>query len=181
MELELRNLRLKIWDCDHHDLASLIAIIDDIFLGFVFSFFFCKHQKIFFGKFFEMQPNTEKYFPFLEISISGKYVFSEKHFTATKHSLSCKMATEECLHPSNASAVTKVYAQSLVDILTSCANSDFTPHPCKAFSSVANSSFKIQHLVVQLKQAHQEGNHCTYFSGKIRNNYSNSRVVFGSY
>ena len=181
MEQELRNLRLKIWDCDHHDLASLIAIIDDIFLGFVFSFFFSKHQKIFFGKFFEMQPNTEKYFPFLEISISGKYVFSEKHFTATKHSLSCKIATEECLHPSNANAVTKVYAQSLVDILTSCANSDFTPHPCKAFSSVANSSFKIQHLVVQLKQAHQEGNHCTYFSGKIRNNYSDSRVVFGSY
>ena len=34
-----------------------------------------------------MQPNTEKYFPFPEINISGKYVFSGKHFTATKHSL----------------------------------------------------------------------------------------------
>ena len=54
---------------------------------FVFSFFFSKHQKIFSGKFFEMQPNTWKYFPFPEISISGKYVFSGKHFTATKHSL----------------------------------------------------------------------------------------------
>ena len=67
-----------------------IAIVDDIFLGFVFSFFFSKHQKIFSGKFFEMQPNTEKYFPFLEISISGKYVFSGKRFTATKHSLTVK-------------------------------------------------------------------------------------------
>ena len=57
------------------------------FSGFVFSFFFSKHQKIFSGKFFEMQPNTWKYFPFPEISISGKYIFSEKRFTATKHSL----------------------------------------------------------------------------------------------
>ena len=65
---------------------SQIAIVDGIFLGFVFSFFFSKHQKIFSGKFFEMQPNTEKYFPFPEISISGKYVFSGKHFTGTKHS-----------------------------------------------------------------------------------------------
>ena len=57
------------------------------FSGFVFSFFFSKHQKIFSGKFFEMQPNTWKHFPFSEISISGKYVFFGKHFTATKHSL----------------------------------------------------------------------------------------------
>ena len=58
------------------------VVVDDFFLGcglcfsgFVFSFFFSKHQKIFFGKFFEMQPNTWKYFPFLKISISGKYIF----------------------------------------------------------------------------------------------------------
>ena len=57
------------------------------FSGFVFSFFFSKHQKIFSGKFFEMQPKTWKHFPFPEISISGKYVFSGKRFTATKHSL----------------------------------------------------------------------------------------------
>ena len=66
---------------------SRIAIVDDIFIGFVLSFFFSKHQKIFSGKFFEMQPNTWKYFPFPEISISGKYVFSRIRFTATKHSL----------------------------------------------------------------------------------------------
>ena len=71
-----------------------IAIVDDIFLGFVFSFFFSKHQKIFFGNFFEMQPNTWKYFPFPEISISGKYVFSGKRFTATKHSLKDKLVGE---------------------------------------------------------------------------------------
>ena len=57
------------------------------FSGFVFSFFFSKHQKIFSGKFFEMQPNTWKYFPFPEIRIFGKYLFSGKRFTATKHSL----------------------------------------------------------------------------------------------
>ena len=68
--------------------AGEIAIVDGILLGFVFSFFFSKHQKIFSGKFFKMQPNTEKYFPFPEISIFGKYVFSGKYFTATKHSLS---------------------------------------------------------------------------------------------
>ena len=74
--------------------SSSLAVDRDFFLGcglcfsgFVFSFFFSKHQKIFSGKFFEMQPNTWKYFPFPEISISGKYVFSGKRFTATKHSL----------------------------------------------------------------------------------------------
>ena len=58
-------------------------------LCFPSSFPNTKHQKIFFGKFFKMQPNTWKYFPFPEISIFGKYVFSGKRFTATKHSLKC--------------------------------------------------------------------------------------------
>ena len=47
------------------ELASRASIVDDFFpgfcpcfSGFVSSFFFSKHQKIFFGKFFEMQPNT---------------------------------------------------------------------------------------------------------------------------
>ena len=73
---------------------SRLVVVDEFFLGcglcfsgIVFSFFFSKHQKIFSGKFFEMQPNTWKYFPFPEISISEKYVFSGKHFTTTKHSL----------------------------------------------------------------------------------------------
>ena len=62
-----------------------------LFSGLCFpsSFPNTKHQKIFFGKFFKMQPNTWKYFPFPEISIFGKYVFSGKRFTATKHSLKC--------------------------------------------------------------------------------------------
>ena len=74
------------------------VVVDDFFLGcglcfseFVFSFFFSKHQKIFSGKFFEVQPNTWKHFPFPEISISEKYVFFGKRFTATKHSLNVKL------------------------------------------------------------------------------------------
>ena len=66
------------------------VVVEDFFLGyglcfsgFVFSFFFSKHQKIFFGKFFEMQPNTMETFSF-----SGKYVFSRKRFPTTKRSLS---------------------------------------------------------------------------------------------
>ena len=75
---------------------SCDVIVDDFFswlwllfcvFWFVFSFFFSKHQKIFSRKFFEMQPNTWKHFLFSEISIFEKYVFSEKRFTATKHSL----------------------------------------------------------------------------------------------
>ena len=61
-------------DRDRDRLSSLIFFLGCglCFSGFVFSFFLSKHQKIFSGKFFEMQPNTEKYFPFLEISISWK-------------------------------------------------------------------------------------------------------------
>ena len=67
---------------------SWIAIVDDIFLEFVFSFFFSKHQKIFSGKFFEMQPNTWKHFPFRKIAFPENRIFSGNGFTRTKHSLS---------------------------------------------------------------------------------------------
>ena len=84
---------IAISDCDRR-CGRRTGFVVELDLGcglcfsrFVFSFFFSKHQKIFSGKFFEMQPNTWKHFPFSEISISGKYVFSGKHFTATKHSL----------------------------------------------------------------------------------------------
>ena len=66
-------------------ISGLWLVFSDLF--FPSSFPNTKHQKIFFGKFFKMQPNTWKYFPFPKISISGKYVFSGKRFTATKHSL----------------------------------------------------------------------------------------------
>ena len=46
-----------------------------------------------------MQPNTWKYFPFPEISISEKYVFSGKRFTATKHSLSNFLFSNSNLNP----------------------------------------------------------------------------------
>ena len=59
-----------------HFAGFWLLIVDDFFLGcglcfsgFVFSFFFSKHQKIFSGKFVEMQPNTWKHFPFPDISI----------------------------------------------------------------------------------------------------------------
>ena len=77
------------------ELASRASIVDDFFSGFcpcfskfVFSFFFSKHQKIFFGKFFEMQPNTWKHFPFLKIAFLENGIFSGNAFTRTKHSLS---------------------------------------------------------------------------------------------
>ena len=48
-----------------HFAGFWLLVVDDFFLGyglcfsrFVFSFFFSKHQKIFSGKFVEMQPNT---------------------------------------------------------------------------------------------------------------------------
>ena len=77
-----RDPRGRIWTVFEFFLGCGLC-----FSRFVFSFFFSKHQKIFSEKFFEMQPNTRKYFPFPEISISEKYVFSGKRFTATKHSL----------------------------------------------------------------------------------------------
>ena len=55
--------------------------------GFVFSFFFSKHQKIFFRKFFEMQPNTWKHFPSWKIAFPENGIFSGNAFTRTKHSL----------------------------------------------------------------------------------------------
>ena len=55
--------------------------------GFVFSFFFSKHQKIFFKKFFEMQLNTWKHFPSWKIAFPENGIFSRNAFTRTKHSL----------------------------------------------------------------------------------------------
>ena len=46
-----------------------------------------KHRNWFSEKRFPRQPNSGKHFPFLEISISGKYVFSGNCFTATKRTL----------------------------------------------------------------------------------------------
>ena len=54
------------------------------FSGFVFSFFFFKHQKIFFRKFLKMQPNTWKHFPFRKIAFLENGIFSENAFTDRK-------------------------------------------------------------------------------------------------
>ena len=68
------------------------------FSGFVFSFFFSKHQKIFFGKFFEMQPNTWKHFPFRKIAFPENGIFSGNAFTRTKHSLNDKFWYFKIMH-----------------------------------------------------------------------------------
>ena len=84
-----RNLR-SIARSRRRELAPLIARSRSLmifFLGLCFPSSFPNTKKYFTGKFFEMQPNIEKYFPFPEISISEKYVFSGERFTATKHSL----------------------------------------------------------------------------------------------
>ena len=47
------------------------------FFGFVFSFFFSKHHKIFFGNFFEMQPNTWKHFPFRKMEYFPEMLLHE--------------------------------------------------------------------------------------------------------
>ena len=72
------------------------SIVDDFFSGFVFSFFFSKHQKIFFRKFFEMQPNTWKHFPFRKIAFPKNGIFSGNAFTRTKHSLILDFFFPQC-------------------------------------------------------------------------------------
>ena len=98
-----RSRRLRSTLCE---IASSIAIWDHtvdreiapcssgfvrVFLGFVSSFFFSnffsKRQKIFFEKYFEMQPNTWKHFPFHKITFMENEIFSGNAFTRTKHSL----------------------------------------------------------------------------------------------
>ena len=70
-EIAIDGAILRSVDCDLG--SSSLAVDRDFFLGcglcffgFVLSFFFSKYQKIFSGKFFEMQPNTWKHFPFPE-------------------------------------------------------------------------------------------------------------------
>ena len=55
------------------------------YLSFPFSF--PNTRKYFPENFLQCNQTPWKHFPFPKISISGKYVFSEKCFTATKHSL----------------------------------------------------------------------------------------------
>ena len=49
---------------------------------------FPNSRKYFLENFLKCNQTPWKHFPFPKISISGKYVFSGKRFTATKHSLS---------------------------------------------------------------------------------------------
>ena len=75
----------------HHEIVPCSSGFVRVFLGFASSFFFSnffsKRQKIFFEKYFEMQPNTWKHFPFRKIAFPKNGIFSENAFTRTKHSL----------------------------------------------------------------------------------------------
>ena len=59
-----------------------------VFLDLCFPSSFPNTRKYFPENFLKCNQTAWKHFPFLEISISRKYVFSRKRFTATKHSLS---------------------------------------------------------------------------------------------
>ena len=70
------------------------VVVDDFFLGCGLCFLdlcfpssFLNTRKYFPENFLKCNQTPWKHFPFPEISISGKYVFSGKRFTPTKHSL----------------------------------------------------------------------------------------------
>ena len=65
-------------------------VVACVFLNLCFPSSFPNTRKYFPENFLKCNQTPWKHFPFPEISISGKYVFSGKRFTATKHSLSEK-------------------------------------------------------------------------------------------
>ena len=72
------------------DLSSLMIffwVVACVFLDLCFPSSFPYTRKYFLENFLKCNQTPWKHFPFPEISISGKYVFSGKRFTATKHSL----------------------------------------------------------------------------------------------
>ena len=84
------------WDRDR-DLGSRLTarssdgaiwVMACVFLDLCFPSSFPNTRKYFSENFLKRNQTPWKHFPFPEISISGKYVFSGKRFTATKHSLS---------------------------------------------------------------------------------------------
>ena len=56
-----------------------------VFLSLSLLFFFSKHQKIFFGKFFEMQPNTWKHFPFRKLEYFLEMLLHEPNTALVSH------------------------------------------------------------------------------------------------
>ena len=67
---------------------GVIWVMACVFLDLCFPSSFPNTRKYFSENFLKRNQTPWKHFPFPEISISGKYVFSGKRFTATKHSLS---------------------------------------------------------------------------------------------
>ena len=64
-----------------------IWVVACVFLNLCFPSSFPNTRKYFPENFLKCNQTPWKHFPFPKISISGKYVFSGKRFTATKHSL----------------------------------------------------------------------------------------------
>ena len=64
-----------------------IWVVACVFLDLCFPSSFPNTRKYFPENFLKCNQTPWKHFPFSEISIFGKYVFFEKRFTATKHSL----------------------------------------------------------------------------------------------
>ena len=67
-----------------------IWVVACVFLNLCFPSSFPNTRKYFPENFLKCNQTPWKHFPFPEISISGKYVFSGKRFTATKHNLNSK-------------------------------------------------------------------------------------------
>ena len=79
---------VKIFEWTSLNLLVLFWICGLCFSDLCFPSSFPNTRKYFPENFLKCNQTPWKHFPFPKISISGKYVFSGKRFTATKHSLS---------------------------------------------------------------------------------------------
>ena len=73
--------------CSVSSLMIFSWVVACVFLDLCFPSSFPNTRKYFPENFLKCNQTPWKHFPFPEISISGKYVFSGKRFPATKHSL----------------------------------------------------------------------------------------------
>ena len=75
-----------------HEIAidGAVWVVACVFLNLCFPSSFPNTRKYFPEIFLKCNQTPWKHFPFPKIIISGKYVFSGKRFTATKHNLNSK-------------------------------------------------------------------------------------------
>ena len=77
--------------CSMSSLMIFFWVVACVFQDLCFPSSFPNTRKHFPEIFLKCNQTPWKHFPFPEISISGKYVFSGSHFTVTKHSLIIKL------------------------------------------------------------------------------------------